>query len=318
MFIFLIVNEDQHDFVLQEINSRGYTILADSRETHSISVRVDEFGDNQSAKERLEQDFLGIDGILQVQLANRFLKADGVPLAASFKTGNCRLIFDVDSTLTQGAPGVVHPNIERIFQKIKEKGIHIYLATGRSMPELNELVESLPVSRHSIAENGGIILGFPPKNYDEFGHITEPKKILTYLRGKYSVIEDMDQGERFTEVIFLQRDVSMDKLEEAKSATGADVDFHASQNSFHIAEHGINKGTAMLEIARRQHWGNDFKIAVGDADMDIAMFEKANYSYAVGNCTPGASKAASKTLDGEYEKGIQEIYEKIEQVRSNK
>ena len=186
------------------------------------------------------------------------------------------------------------------------------------MSDLNELVKSLPVSKYSIAENGGIILGFPPNNYDEFGHMTEPKKILTYLRGKYSVIEDMDQGERFTEVIFLQRDVSMDRLEEAKSATGADVDFHASQNSFHIAKHGINKGTAMLEIARRQHWGNDYKIAVGDADMDIAMFEKANYSYAVGNCTPDASKAASKTLDGKYEKGIQEIYEKIEQVRSNK
>ena len=48
--------------------------------------------------------------------------------------------------------------------------------------------------------------------------------------------------------------------------------------------------------------------------MDIAMFKRANFSHAVGNCTDGAKKAASKVLEGKYEKGIQEIYEKIEQV----
>ncbi len=319
MFVFLIVSEDQHDFVLQEIESHGYTVMVNSRQTHSISVRVDDFGDNQQSKEQLEQDFSGIDGVLQVQLAAPFLNAgEEVPLTASFKTGGCRLIFDVDSTLTQGTPGVIHPDVENIFDKIKEKGIRIYLATGRSMPDLIELIKILPISKHSIAENGGIILGFPPKNYDEFGTITEPKKILTYLQGKYSVREDMDQGERFTEIIFLKKDVTMEKLKEAKSATGANVDFHESQNSFHVAEHGKNKGTAMLELAHRQHWGNDFKIAIGDAPMDIPMFEKADYSFAVGNCTAEAGNAASKTLSGKYEKGIQEIYEIIEQVRSNR
>ena len=312
MFVFLIVNEEHHDSVLQEIKSRGYTVMVNSRKTHSITVRIDEFETNDSK----EQDFQGIEGILQIRFIDRFLSVDEVSLTASYKTGDCRLIFDVDSTLTQGEPRVIHPHIEILFQKIKEKGIHIYLATGRSMPDLIELMNTLPVSKHSIAENGGLLLGFPPKNYDEFGKITEPKKILTYLRGKYSVKEDMDQGERFTEVIFLKSDVSKEQIEEAKSATGANIDFHASQNSFHIAKHGINKGTAMLEIAKRQHWGNDFKIAVGDSDMDIAMFEKADFSYAVGNCTDGAREAASEVLEGKYEKGIQEIYEKIEQVRS--
>jgi len=252
--------------------------------------------------------------IITVTPVRRYLKVKDVEVKEALRTNKCRFVFDVDSTLTKGNPGTIHPIIESIFQNMNDKGIFIYLATGRSMPDLVELIKKYPIEKYSIAENGGIILGFPPENYLEFGHKTEPKKVLEYLQAVHEVKEDMKQGERFTEVIFLKSDVTRQQIEEAKSETGAKIDVHESKNSYHISESDINKGSAVLELGKKIHWGNTMIIAVGDADMDIPMFENAGYSYAVGNSSEGAKKAAKKILSGKYEKGIQQIYDIIKKV----
>ncbi len=51
------------------------------------------------------------------------------------------------------------------------------------MSKLLELTQNYPVSENCIAaENDRLILGFPPKNYYEFGKITNLKIILNYLQ----------------------------------------------------------------------------------------------------------------------------------------
>ena len=125
----------------------------------------------------------------------------------------------------------------------------------------------------------------------------------------------MDQADRFTEVVFLQDDVTREQITKAKKNSGAKIDVHPSKNSYHISKQNINKGTAILELATLKHWGDDYRIAVGDADMDIPMFEKVDYSFAVGNSSEGAKAAAKQVLNGKYEKGVQEIYDLISTIR---
>ena len=61
--------------------------------------------------------------------------------------------------------------------------------------------------------------------------------------------------------------------------------------------------------------GNDFLMAVGDADMDIPMFESVDYIFAVGNASEGAKNVAGYVLEGKYEQGIGEIYRLIDGMR---
>lgn len=311
MFVNIVTEPNKQDLVKQKIEASGYTVtlVADH---NVIIVRIDGF---VRKNKTIEKQFKEIDGVLQARVIERYLNRKSVELEEALRSNKCRFIFDVDGTLTQlGGVGTIHPKIEEIFSNIVGKGIRIYIATGRPMDDLNTIIQNYPVEKNSICENGGIILGFPPDNYFEFGKKTEPNKVLDYLQSKYGIKEDMIQGERFTEVIFLQNDVSMDQINEAISKTKAKVSINPSEKSYHISKHGVNKGTAIIELAKRKHWGTSMIIAVGDTDMDIPMFEKSTYSFAMGNATDAAKAAANQILNGAYEKGIEEIYELIKKV----
>ncbi len=47
------------------------------------------------------------------------------------------------------------------------------------------------------------------------------------------------------------------------------------------------------------------------ADMDVPMFEKTHHRFAVGN----ASEKAKQVLEGKFEQGVQEIYNRINSIR---
>ena len=295
MYVHVAPNPGQENKVRKKIELMSGTSVTVSN-PNEIIVKLDKCPANQASVTRLENKFKQIRGVLRVTPVLPHLNVEDVSLRESFRTNRCVMFFDIDSTLTQGKPGTIHHKIKPIFQKIKDKGINIFLATGRSMPDLADIVRKYPVQRYAIAENGGIILGFGSDNYIEFGDKKEPDKVLNYIRVKYGTPEDMDQGTRLTEVIFLTGDISKKRLDKAIKTTRAKVDVHTSKNSYHISKRGINKGTAMLELCTRLHFDNQMVIAIGDADMDIPMFKKADYSFAVGNASPNAKKAAKKVL----------------------
>jgi len=314
LFIYIETETDSANSVVTELEKLNHTVALSSRHDDAVIIKINNEPKTEKKLRELITKDNSISGVTKVTAVPKHLNVREVELEQSLRTNKCRFVFDVDSTLTHGDPGTIHPEVEDILQKINERGIRIYFATGRSMYDLNILVQSYPVEKYSICENGGMLLGFPPDNYFEFGKKAEPQKVLDYLQSKYRVKEDMAQGERFTEVIFLQKDVTRKQIDEAIRAKSARVDVHASKNSYHISKHKVNKGTAMLEVAKRLHWKKTMIIAVGDADMDIPMFEKAGYSFAVGNASPDARKAASKCLTGKYHEGVKQIYDIIKHL----
>ena len=313
MFVFVVAEPEKEPNVIKKIEAKklGPITAVDS---NNIVVKIDNPPKSKTKKNELENKFKTIKGVLRVSLIHPYLNVIDVSLQEALRTNRCGFFFDIDSTLTQGDPGTINHKIENIFDKMADKGIWMFFVTGRSMPDLRDLIQNYPVEKYAIAENGGIILGFGPKGYLEFGERKEPDKVLHYLQTKYRIPEDMKQNMRLTEVIFLQKDVLPKRLNAAIKATKAKVTIHPSKNSYHISKTGINKGTAMLELCNLLHFNNRMVIAVGDADMDIPMLEKADYSFAVGNASLGAKKVAQKVLKGEFEKGIEEIFSIINRV----
>ncbi len=312
LHVFIVLESGKEKRALKAIKSMNHVQIT-AHNSNEIVVKLDNPPQNKSKQTQIKNSFTKIPGVLQASLVPPYLAVKNAKRDEAFRTNKCGIFFDIDSTLTQGAPGTIHPKIKKILQQIQDRGIWIFFATGRSMPDVINLITNYPAESHAIAENGGLILGFGKNGYMEFGNRDEPDKVLNHLKTKYRIPEDMRQGIRLTEVIFLQRDVSRKHLDSAIKHSNAKVDVHPSTNSYHISQTKINKGTAMLKLCELLHF-NRFIIAVGDADMDIPMFEKADYSFAVGNASPNAKNAANQVLDGEFEKGIEEIYNLINRV----
>ncbi len=73
----------------------------------------------------------------------------------------------------------------------------------------------------------------------------------------------------------------------------------------------MNKGSAILELGKRLRWGNAFKIAIGDSQMDVSMFEACDYSFAPENADDFAKESCTEVLVGNYEKAITNLHNLI-------
>lgn len=226
--------------------------------------------------------------------------------------------FDIDGTLTKkNSPGFVHYAVNEIFTEMKKLEVSVHFATGRSMRIVKNLIKKYPVQPEAIAENGGIIIGFGEDNYELLGHREQPVEFVNYLRTQnYNVHRDTNQMGHLTEMILVKDSVSRKKIEKAKENAkkelGIDVNILASQNSYHITEKGIDKGSALNELCNKLQLGSyDEIISVGDSELDVPMFEASHKSYLLGNATPEAKKLAPKTtkkLRGKYIDAIRKIY----------
>ncbi len=313
--LFIFLKKGEFDDVLEKIRKKKFVIATANRKLNEIFLNFSDLKPHSKKFKKIKCIVEKMRGVEYVEVVKGHLKAKNTNMKKSLSNNTCRLIFDIDSTITRGDVSIIHPSIPLIFQKIEDKGIWIYVATGRSVYSLTQIIRNNPIQKTSIAENGGIILGFTPEGYLEHGSKTEPNKILTYLQEKYKIKEEMKQEERITEIIFLQSDVSMNQIQEAEKATNAKITVHKSQNSYHISKTNVSKGSAILELSRRLKWGNSFKIAVGDSQMDVPMFDACDYSFAPKNADIFAKESCNEVLNGNYEQAIKILYELI--IKSN-
>lgn len=310
--ICLTAKRGRYNSVLKTVNKHKWIVSGTRKVSREIYLSFDQTNIRSKKFKEINAILQQTDDLESFETIDPYIQAKNTILTDAFCENNYKLILDVDRTITRGSPGTIHHSIPPILQKMNDRGIWVYLATGRSVDDLTRLTNKYPIGKNSIAENGGIILGFGTDGYVKFGKKDEPRKVLDYLKRKYRTKEDMAQGERITEVIFLQKDLPRPRLEEAIKATKAKVDVHEGKNSYHVSARNINKGSAILELADRLDWGNSFKIAVGDSHLDVPMFKACEYSFAPKNCDEQARKACTQVLGGKYEKCLKEIYALIE------
>jgi len=310
--LFISVKKGQYTNVLAKIKKKKLIIATANRTLNQIVLNYNNLKPRSNKFKIIKSTIDKMTGVESAVVIKGYLKAKNANMKESLSNNTCRLVFDIDSTITRGGSmSTIHPSISPMFQEIQDKGIWIYAATGRSVYDLIEITHNNPIQKTSIAENGGIILGFNSEGYIEYGNKTEPNKILTYLQKRYKIKEDMKQGERITEVIFLKSDVTLKQIQEAEKATKAKITIHQSQNLYHISKAGVNKGSAILELGKRLKWGNVFKIAIGDSQMDVSMFEVCDYSFAPENADDFAKESCTEVLVGNYEKAITNLHNLI-------
>ena len=228
--------------------------------------------------------------------------------------------FDIDSTLTIGSPGHIENEIREIFQNMKDLEVRVYFSTGHSMEDVYQLMRNFPVRPQAIVENGGILIGYTDKGYDDVGDRTQPVRFVKFLMDNgYDVQEDINQMGRVTEMVLDKTSVlprtEINRAQKTAAKQGIKVSILESQNSYHITQQGFNKGSALTDLSNRLKLGSyDEIISVGDSELDIPMFIKSHKGYLMGNATHGAKKNKpknTKILKGKYIECIRNIYQDL-------
>ena len=183
--------------------------------------------------------------------------------------------FDIDSTLTSGTPGHIEMQVHEIFQNMKDLEVRIYFSTGRSMEDVQKLINDYPVRPQAIAENGGIIIGYCDKSYDDVGDRRHPVRFVKFLKDNgYEILEDTNQMGRITEMVLektpnLPR-TTINKAQKSAAIKGIKISILESQNAYHITQQGIDKGSALTDLSNRLKLGSyDEIVSVGDSELDI-------------------------------------------------
>ena len=173
------------------------------------------------------------------------------------------------------------------IRKIEQLGYTISLASGRTLPNVTPIQQSLAVSGFVVGENGGMVwdthAGFPIRALADGERAREAANWLA------SQIEGLDpagiESNRWRETEWCLKEV--DNYEAIREAIAGsqynELSIVPTGFAIHICTPGLDKSTG-VEFALEQRGIDPSRvIAVGDAANDIPMFELCGFAVAVNN-----------------------------------
>jgi len=242
------------------------------------------------------------------------------------------VVLDIDGTLLDDDKRIPAANLEAL-RKARQAGVHVAIASGRMLPTIETVERLLEIDAVVIAYNGGKVVGPREKGRPEIVHQPVPAELAEsfielsrergYLLNFYyedrlydddgkdrqrfrdiysartgSVYHLVDlesfKGRAPTKMILLADPDERDRLIEELAPRYDGVWLSRSDPEYlEITRAGVNKGSALPELARYLGLGLDEVLAVGDADNDIEMLAAAGVGVAVANARDGAKKAAN-------------------------
>jgi hydroxymethylpyrimidine pyrophosphatase-like HAD family hydrolase len=245
-----------------------------------------------------------------------------------------RLIaLDLDGTTITHA-GVLRPAVREAVQAVAATGMHIVVATGRSIVATTPILYALGLTTgYVVCSNGAVTLALDPdepQGYQILETVTfDPAPALELLRDSWPdaviAVEELGVGFKVSapfpdgELDGELRVVSWDELVADpvtrvtfRSPTGTSEDFEelAERIGLHevnynigftawmdINPEGVSKGSALELLRRRLEVEPMHTVAVGDQRNDLEMLQWAARGVAMGNA-PEEVKAVADEVTG--------------------
>jgi len=174
------------------------------------------------------------------------------------------LACDYDGTLAHD--GVVTPSTAAALERFRASGRHLFMVTGRELPQLKEVCPILDRFEWVVAENGAL-LHRPADDTTEL--LCEPasaalveslrKFQLNWLWVGQAVIATIEPNEILV-------------LEEIKRL-GLELQVIFNKGSVMVLPSGVNKATGLKALLKKAGVSADEVIGVGDAENDHAFLE---------------------------------------------
>ncbi len=223
------------------------------------------------------------------------------------------IVFDVDGTLLDRDG--FHDDLVSLARRVDSEVMTVSLASGRTLPNVTPIRQSLGVSGFIVAENGGMVW-----DSDEGHEIvaledgSRAKEAAEWLATK---IEGLDprgiESNRWRETEWCLKETGQHRAMKEMLANSEWSDLEVVETGFavHIAKPGLNKSRGLRYALEQRGIDPSRVIACGDAPNDIPMFETVGYSVAVNDQFPEVVSAADCITDGRGKNGAVELLEEL-------
>jgi hydroxymethylpyrimidine pyrophosphatase-like HAD family hydrolase len=212
------------------------------------------------------------------------------------------LACDYDGTLAHD--GVVTPSTTAAVERFRASGRHLFMVTGRELPQLKEVCPILDRFEWVVAENGAL-LHRPSDDTTEL--LCEPASaaLVESLRGFQLNWLSVGQA-----VIATVEPNEIVVLEEIKRL-GLELQIIFNKGSVMVLPTGVNKATGLKALLRKAGVSADEVIGVGDAENDHAFLECCGIGVAVANALPMLKERADFVTKGARGDGVAELIDMI-------
>ena len=212
------------------------------------------------------------------------------------------LACDYDGTLAHD--GVVTPSTTTALDRLRASGRHLFMVTGRELPELKQVCPVLDRFEWVVAENGALLHN-PSGNTTKL--LCEPASIaLVELLRKFDV-KPLSVGQA---IIATAEPHEIVVLEEIKRL-GLELQVIFNKGSVMVLPTGVNKATGLTALLQEAGLSADDVVGVGDAENDHAFLECCGVGVAVANALPMLKERADFVTKGARGEGVEELIDMI-------
>jgi phosphoglycolate phosphatase len=220
------------------------------------------------------------------------------------------VLTDIDGTITDPSRRIHTGAIETI-RSLVDRSVEVVLASGNTSCFMESLCKMIGTQGSFIAENGGVFR----KGYTGALRITGDQstcrkaleRLQEYYRTQGKELDLFDPTYRFADLAFA-RTVPVGEVKDILKDYPVQV--IDTGYAIHLQSPGVNKGTALVELAKIMGLLPADFLAIGDSVNDVEMLKTAGIGITVANAHPDTKATAEYVAEKGYGDGFVEGIEK--------
>lgn len=219
------------------------------------------------------------------------------------------LLTDIDGTITDPTRRI-HTGTIELIRRLIDQGVEVVLASGNTSCSMETLCKMIGTHGTFIAENGGVFrVGYKGALHIK-GDQSVCRKALETLQAHYreqgTELDLFSPTYRFSDLAFARTVPAEEVRTILREQPVKVID---TGYAIHLQAPGIDKGTALLALAREIGMAPADFLAIGDSVNDIQMLTTAGIGITVATAHPDTKAVAQYVAKKGYGEGFVEAVE---------
>jgi HAD superfamily hydrolase (TIGR01484 family) len=212
------------------------------------------------------------------------------------------LACDYDGTLATAG----RPDLEALaaLQALRDSGRKLILVTGRLLPDLAAVCESLDLFDRVLAENGGVL--YRPSSREERVLVDPPPAEFVSTLASRGVAP-LDAGRVIITTVRPHEATVLAAIRDL----GLELHVIFNRDAVMVLPSGVNKGTGLRAALDELGLSPHNVVGVGDAENDHGFLDLVECAVAVADALPSVRQRAHLVTAGENTRGVVELATRI-------
>lgn len=212
------------------------------------------------------------------------------------------LACDYDGTLAHD--GVITDSTLAALDRFRLSGRHLFMVTGRELPDLKRVCPMLDRFEWVVAENGALL--YRPATA-ETRLLCESASAPLVEALRRVEMEPLSVGEAIIATVEPHEVVVLEEIKRL----GLELQVIFNKGSVMVLPSGVNKATGLTALLDEAKLSPDEVVAVGDAENDHAFLGACGIGVAVANALPMLKERADFVTKGARGDGVAELIDMI-------